>query len=183
MYDTVIVGDGPGGLSAALFLAKNGQKVAVLGSDDTPMHKAMLLNYLGIPKITGSEFQKVARQQVADHGAELIDVRAGDVEAIEGGFRVAREGGDAVEGKYLLLAIGDTGKLDALGAAKGGDGSYEVDPFTGRTSVQRLYVLGWAIRGKKIQAVISAGDGAAVALDILSAEAGKDVNDFDVVEK
>ena len=52
----------------------------------------------------------------------------------------------------------------------------------GRTSVEGLYVVGWSTRTRKIQAIISAGDGAAAALDILSAEAGEDVHDFDVVE-
>ena len=51
MASVVIVGDGPGGLSAALFLAKNGQDVTVFGTDDTAMHYAYLYNYLGIPEI------------------------------------------------------------------------------------------------------------------------------------
>ena len=46
-----IVGDGPGGLSAALFLAKNGHEVVVYGQDKTAMHYAELHNYLGIDRI------------------------------------------------------------------------------------------------------------------------------------
>jgi thioredoxin reductase len=41
-----IVGDGPGGLSAALFLAKNGHEVKVFGQDTTAMNFAYLYNYL-----------------------------------------------------------------------------------------------------------------------------------------
>ena len=52
----------------------------------------------------------------------------------------------------------------------------------GRTSVDGLYVLGWSTRLKKIQAIISAGDGACAALDILSAKAGEDIHDFDFLE-
>jgi thioredoxin reductase len=54
----IIVGDGPGGLSAALFLAKNGHTVTVYGQDKTAMHYAHISNYLGIPEIAGSEFNK-----------------------------------------------------------------------------------------------------------------------------
>jgi len=60
MADVLIVGDGPAGLSAALFLAKNDMSVTVFGQDTTPMHKAMLYNYLGIPEMTGSDFQKTS---------------------------------------------------------------------------------------------------------------------------
>ena len=73
MSDVLIVGDGPAGLSAALFLAKDEMSVKVFGQDQTLMHKAMVYNYLGIPEITGSEFQKVSRQQVEKFGAELLD--------------------------------------------------------------------------------------------------------------
>ena len=73
MTDTIIIGDGPGGLSAALFLAKNGQNVTVFGQDKTSMHWAKLYNYLGIPEILGSDFQKIAREQVTKFGAIFKD--------------------------------------------------------------------------------------------------------------
>jgi thioredoxin reductase (NADPH) len=40
MTHVLIVGDGPAGLSAALFLAKRGMQVTVLGKDRTDMHRA-----------------------------------------------------------------------------------------------------------------------------------------------
>ncbi len=49
--DVIVVGDGPGGLSAALFLTKSGLKVVVYGQDKTAMHGALLKNYIGIPEI------------------------------------------------------------------------------------------------------------------------------------
>lgn len=67
----IVVGDGPGGLSAALFLAKNGLDAVVYGQDATAMHYALLHNYLGAPDTGGTEFQAVARRQVSDQGAEV----------------------------------------------------------------------------------------------------------------
>jgi flavin-dependent dehydrogenase len=40
MPDVIVIGDGPGGLSAALFLAKNKMDVVVFGEDKTAMHWA-----------------------------------------------------------------------------------------------------------------------------------------------
>lgn len=171
MADVIVIGDGPGGLSAALFLAKKGLSVTVFGQDETAMHAAKLYNYLGIPEILGSAFQRVAREQVAACGAEL---RAEAVEGIEQdgeGFRV-RAGGTDHEARYLVLSEGKKPRLaPALGIEVGTDG-VQVDR-NGRTSVDRVYAVGRMARPGRSQAIISAGDGAAAALDILAREKGK----------
>src|SRR3954469_2341995 len=73
MPDVIVIGDGPGGLSAALFLAKNELDVVVFGEDKTAMNYALVKNYLGLAEILGTDFQRVARKQVADVGAKLCD--------------------------------------------------------------------------------------------------------------
>lgn len=181
MADVLIVGDGPGGLSAALFLAKKDQEVVVFGQDKTPMHSAMLYNYLGIPEITGSDFQRQARQQVEGFGARLLDAEAAAVEKTAEGFAVTTAEGERYEGAYLILATGPKRQLaESLGLAMNADRGVDADR-DGRTAVENLYVIGWATRPQRIQAIISAGDGAAAALSILSRQAGKDFHDFDVV--
>ena len=64
MASVIVVGDGPGGLSAALFLAKKGHEVNVFGTDQTAMNYAYLHNYLGLREIAGTEFQRIAKDQV-----------------------------------------------------------------------------------------------------------------------
>ncbi|MDE2888076.1 MAG: FAD-dependent oxidoreductase [Gemmatimonadota bacterium] len=180
MASVLVVGDGPGGLSAALFLAKNGMDVAVFGQNTTPMHKAMLYNYLGIPELTGSEFQRISRNQVAAQGASIEDVQVAGIEKSRTGFTLTTEEGATREGQYLILAAGTNVKLGvSIGLERGQDG-LECDR-DGRTSIEGLYVVGWSTRLRKTQAIISAGQGASAALDILSIEAGEDVHDFDVV--
>jgi thioredoxin reductase (NADPH) len=179
MTDVLILGDGPAGLSAALFLSKRGMAVTVVGADQTPMHRAMLYNYLGLPEMTGSEFQSIARSQVRSFGAQLVDALAQDVGRTEKGFEAVTEDGRVFEGRYLLLAGGAKRPFaDALGLQMDEAGGIQADR-DGRTSVDRLYAAGWSVRPKRVQAIISAGDGAAVALSILSREAGKDMYDFD----
>ena len=180
MADVIVVGDGPGGLSAALFLAKNDMSVTVFGQDETLMHKALLYNYLGIPKIEGPEFQRIGREQVRSFGGRIEEVEVRRIEKSADGFAVETSDGRSHEAQYLILATGPSNPLaESLGVVKGAEG-LEADRH-GRTSVEGLYVIGWSSRIKKIQAIISAGDGACAALDILSARAGEDMHDFDLI--
>jgi thioredoxin reductase (NADPH) len=47
------------------------------------------------------------------------------------------------------------------------------------TSVENVYATGAMVRAEEWQAVISAGDGAAAALNILTKEYGEHFHDFD----
>jgi thioredoxin reductase (NADPH) len=179
MPDVIIIGDGPGGLSAALFLAKNLQDVVVFGDDKSAMHYAYLRNYLGIPEIHGSEFQRIARAQVGGFGAKLRTDRVREL--ADGGdrFIATLESGEQVMAKYLILSEGKGPKLaKQIGLAFDEAKGIAADR-NARTSVDRVYVVGRSARPGRSQAIISAGDGAAAAIDILSRERGEDVLDWD----
>jgi thioredoxin reductase len=178
MAKVIIVGDGPAGLSAALFLAKLDMDVTVFGVDKTAMHSAMLHNYLGIPEMAGSEFQKIARQQVAGFGADLQNKLVTAIEKTDDGFTVTTEDGAKHDSKYVVLAEGKGVKLSVeLGLTKSAK-NVETGR-SGRTDIDNLYVVGRSTNILRTQAIISAGEGAAAALDILSIELGRDVRDFD----
>lgn len=178
MTNVIIVGDGPGGLSCALFLAKKGVETTVFGQNNTAMHYAELHNYLGIPKILGSDFMEIARKQVADFGAKQESTLVTEVTKTDDGFQVITEDGTTHTAKYVVLAEGKGVKLNqSLGLTKEGR-SVEVDR-NGRTAVSGLYAVGRSTKMNRSQAIISAGEGASAALDILSTEAGKDVLDYD----
>lgn len=178
MAQTVIVGDGPGGLSAALFLAKNGEAVTVFGTDDTSMHFALLRNYLGVSEMTGTEFQQIARSQAAAAGAILIAERVESVSSADGRFTVRLGDESEVAADYLIMSEGRNPALaESLGVATADTGI--VTDGDGRSSVDGVYVIGRAARRARSQAIISAGAGAAAAIDILSRERGKDFQDWD----
>jgi thioredoxin reductase (NADPH) len=173
-----IIGDGPGGLSAGLFLAKNGQETVVFGTDGTPMHHAHLYNYLGVPDEDGTAFQQRARRQAIDQGVDLREAEVERVESADDGF-VVHAAGDRFEADYLVLAGGKAAqKLAASLGAEPDGGALPVDAEQ-RTAVDRLYAVGRVVRPDRSQAIVSAGAGAVAALDILSREAGEDVHDWD----
>ncbi len=177
MATVLIIGDGPAGLSAALFLAKNGLQVDVFGSDKTPMHKAKLWNYLGIEELDGPTFQAIGRKQAVAAGARLHDGEVESLERRESQF-VARAANATAIGDYLILASGPKpGLVEAVGLVLA-ERAVPVDRDC-RTAIDRIYAVGWAARPDKIQAIISAGDGAVAALDILSREQGSPFHDFD----
>jgi thioredoxin reductase (NADPH) len=176
-----IVGDGPGGLSAALFLAKNGHEVRVFGQDNTAMHFAYLHNYLGIPEIAGSDFQDIARRQVQQVGATLVDE---EVTAVTAGssLTVTTSSGDS-ESDYLILTEGKNPELArSLGLDQDESGAITVDSNY-MSSIDKVYVVGRSVRPTRSQAIISAGAGAVAAVDVLAREEGKDVQDWDTPPK
>ncbi|WP_394346130.1 FAD-dependent oxidoreductase [Halorubrum ezzemoulense] len=142
--------------------------------------KAHLFNYLGVGSVGGSEFMATARQQADDFG---VDRRQGEevtgVEDGGGGFTVTTEDGE-YEADYVVLATGANRDLaEALGCEFDDDDTVSVG-VSMETSVEGAYATGAMARAEEWQAVISAGDGAAAALNILSNEKGEHYHDFDV---
>ena len=173
-----IVGGGPAGLSAGLFLAKNGQEAVVYDTDDTAMHYAHLFNYLGIESMDGDAYVEAAREQAADHGVDHREAEVTSVRDADDGFVVATDDDESTY-DYVVFATGQSRTLAAdIGCETTEAGEIDVDR-SGRTSVDGAYAAGWATRKQQIQTVISAGDGAAAALDVLSTEVEPGFHDFD----
>lgn len=179
MARAIVVGGGPAGLSAALFLAKNGVETTAFDTEESWMTKAHLFNYLGHRSIAGPELMAIARGQVRDRGGEVVlgeEVTA--VSSDADGFRVeTTDSSDRAD--YVVLATGANRDLaEAAGCSLDADGVVEV-ALSMETSVPDLYATGAMVRDQEWQAVIAAGDGAAAALHILSKERGERFHDFD----
>ena len=183
MSTTIIVGDGPGSLSAALFLAKNGHQVTVIGDDKTAVHFAHLKNYLGIDDIGGSEFHQIAREQARRRWCRTHRWTSHRThprrEGISGDDRrwprAQRRLCDPQRGPQARV-----GDRPGIGNRRSGAIAVDADQ---RSSVDGVYVIGRSVRPSRSQVIISAGAGAVAAVDILSREAGQDVQDWDAPPK
>ena len=178
MARTIIVGDGPGGLSAGLFLAKAGEDVTIYGQDATVMHYAHLRNYLGVPDVSGSELQRIGRSQVTGFGGGIVEAEVTSVAVDDDEISVGLADGSTHAGDYLIMSEGRSPDLArTLGLEEVG-GAIVVDR-EGRASNDRVYVVGRSARPERSQAIISAGAGAVAAIDIISRERGADHQDWD----
>jgi thioredoxin reductase (NADPH) len=180
MVHTIVIGDGPAGLSAALFLARaQGHTVTVYGADGTGLHWALVHNYLGLPDVLGDDLYRTGLDQARQAGADLVEAKVAGVRASAGGFTVTLEDGTTAPADYLVLAGGKgAGGLAAdLGLEAGAEGV--ATDREGRTVVDGLYVVGRTARPNRSHAILSAGAGAAAAVDIICREAGREVTDWD----
>src|SRR5262245_1551731 len=117
MYDSIIVGGGPAGLSAALVLGRCRRKV-LLSAAGPPRNARShhLHGYLSRDGIDPAELLRIGREQLTPYGVELVSEPVTDARRVEEGFQVTLQGSREVASRTLLLA---TGLVDALPAIDG----------------------------------------------------------------
>lgn len=108
MYDIIIVGAGPAGLSAAVYGLRAGKRVLLLEKENYGgqiINTPEIENYPGIKKISGYEFAENLYQQAMDLGAELHYEAVTAIEAKEDTKRVLTNK-NSYSCKTIILATG-----------------------------------------------------------------------------
>ena len=108
MLDCLVIGGGPAGLTAAIYLARFRRHVRVV---DSGASRASLIplshNYPGFPDgITGRDLLLRLREQARRYGAVLTAGQVDDLHLTESGTFAARSGTERIEAKRVLLATG-----------------------------------------------------------------------------
>jgi thioredoxin reductase len=108
LYDTLIVGGGPAGLSAGLHLAWHQRKVVVIDRVTGPLFFTLekLWNVPGMPEATGVEIQKRLKTQALSLGTEIQHANVVKAEGTEDDFLLTGSKGETWRGRTVLLATG-----------------------------------------------------------------------------
>nr|MBQ6241503.1 FAD-dependent oxidoreductase [Lachnospiraceae bacterium] len=143
MYDILIIGAGPAGMTAALYAARAGKNVLLLEKEfpgGQIVNSPLVENYPAIPGVSGADFAMQLQEQITSLGVKLSYTEAASLEKTEDGFRI--NGDDALTARAVILAtgvhhrgLGLPGEEDLVGAGLSFcavcDGAF----YRGRTAV------------------------------------------------
>ena len=109
MYDVLIVGGGPAGLTAAVYALRAGKTVLVIekaGFGGQIAFSPKVENIPGTILISGAEFAEKLIEQAMNLGADVELETVTGLEKKDGIFCVSTEDGNEYEGKTVILATG-----------------------------------------------------------------------------
>jgi thioredoxin reductase (NADPH) len=120
-YDAIIIGSGPAGLTAALYLGRAGQKCVILEKEFPGGYTAKIAeieNYPGYETISGFDLTAIMQKQAEKFGAELIY----PVEVVEmdlkGETKRVRTRDEVYEAPVVIIAVGVARKKLKVPGAK-----------------------------------------------------------------
>lgn len=172
MHDIVIVGAGPAGASAAIFAAKAGKNTLVIDSDHSMTKRAWMENHFGIMEISGPDLLETGRKQMEKFGVKLITGKVENIVKTDNGFRVELEDGQH-EATHVILATGvmaDLAEKIGLETKEGTEPRIKTNVVVdrdGKTSIPGIWAAG-TIAGVSVHTIVTSGDGARVAINVVS---------------
>lgn len=109
MYDVIIIGSGPAGLSAAVYAAR--AKLNTLVIEEKPLSGGQIINtyevdnYPGLPGISGFELAQKMREHADKMEVEFLTAQVTAMED-KGNVKVVMAGERAIETRTILIASG-----------------------------------------------------------------------------
>ncbi len=147
-YELIIIGQGPAGLSAAIYAARAGVRTLVLGCDPKVAGDYDIDNYFGFPEtISGRELIERGVKQARRFGVDIVCDRALSIHfGDDGSYSVKTEGAE-----WRTLSI-----ILATGVSRKRPGISNLESFEGKGVSYCVSCDGFFFRGKK---VMVAGEG------------------------
>mgnify|MGYP001667963790 FL=1 len=112
MYDILIVGAGPAGMTAAIYGQRGGKKTIVfdkLSYGGQVINTAEVANYPGIPNMTGLDFAEKTYNQMKDLGAEMSYEEISEIKDADKSIKtVITTSGKEYQCKAIIIATGSS---------------------------------------------------------------------------
>jgi thioredoxin reductase (NADPH) len=159
-YDSIVIGGGPAGLTAALQLARfNRRAVLFDGGNGRSTYHQVNHNYLGFPGgIRAQELQELGRRQLRAYPVAVVDETVTEVARAEGCFSATVSSGEQFWGRTVVFATGVRDHFPTFP---------EWQRFVGRSIFWCIVCDGYSTRGRRIVVVGNDNDAGVTALQFL----------------
>lgn len=121
MYDSIIIGSGPAGVTASLYMIRSGLKVLIISKNQSALDKTgRIENYYGFTNgISGKDLKNSGIEQARNLGVEILEKEVLSIKYIKDGYEViiANQGiNEKYVAKTIVLATGtDRNKPQIIG--------------------------------------------------------------------
>ena len=143
-YDIAIVGTGPAGISAALTAKSRNKRILLIGNakgSEKIGKTHMIVNYPGVPEVTGPELNRRLLDQVKAAGIPITEKRVAGIYAMGDYFSLQADQ-DFLEASSVILTTGDAASATA-------------QPATHRSTRGRKSLLSDGIRRRRARRFFS----------------------------
>jgi thioredoxin reductase (NADPH) len=160
IYELVIIGAGPAGLTASIYASRYLIKHLIIGAQPggAILETHQIDNFPGIENSPGLDFAQKIIQHARKYGTEIINILAIDIQKKAGSFEIRLANGKKILAETVLIATGNKKRtLNVKGEEK----------FLGKGISYCATCDGFFYKNKNV-AVIGGNDSALAAADYLS---------------
>lgn len=110
MYDVIIIGSGPAGLSAAIYAKRAQMNMVLLEKESFPGGQIIVTdevdNYLGIPEIGGYDLAMRFMEHCKKMDVPIVDKTVERIEDMQNGKKIFLSDGSVLETKTIVISMG-----------------------------------------------------------------------------